>query len=365
VSVRDLRVHGNDLIAATHGRSFWVLDDVSLIRQVADSVTARASFLFQPATAVRWFSGGGRSLRAGQNPVGGAYIDYWLKSEPASKITLEFRDGSGKTIRSYESEPPKPDTLRTAHDSIGFRVRATLRDSVVYDFADSVVSARAGTNRFVWNLRYPGAKAMKNTLIDEGTLDGPVAPPGNYSVRLIAGKDTLVRQFAVIADPRVKSTTAELVRQFETIIKVRDKITEVSDYSVRIEDIQGQLDQRVTQSKDLAFAKRVDSAAAPLRKKFEAIRAELYEVGCHVDQCSLDQPMKLYNQLLTINAQIQAGDYAPTRQHLEMYADWSARVAEQLRKLEQLETNELAALNRLLQELQMPAVFVPAKKAIS
>jgi DNA-binding transcriptional MerR regulator len=206
---------------------------------------------------------------------------------------------------------------------------------------------------------------MKNTLKDEGTLDGPIAPPGNYSVRLIVRRDTLVRQFTVVADPRVKTTTAELVRQFEAVLKVRDKITEVSEHAVRVEDIQSQLDQRVTQSKELAFAKRVDSAAAPLRKKFEAIRAELYEVGCHVDQCSLDQPMKLYNQLMTINSQIQVGDYPPTKQHLEMFAEWSAKVAEQLRRLQQLEDSELAAFNRLMQELGLPAVFVAPRKTIS
>lgn len=365
VSVRDLRVHGNDLIAATHGRSFWAIDDLSLIRQLADSVMTRASFLFQPSTAVRWFSGRGRSLTAGQNPAGGAYIDYWLRSEPATKITLQFLDGAGKLIRSYESEPGKADTLRTPLDSLAYRTRSAMKDSVVYEAADSIVSARAGTNRFVWNLRYPGAKEMKNTLNDEGTLNGPIAPPGNYGVRLIVGRDTLARSFAVIADPRVKSTTAELVQQFETVLKVRDRITEVTDHSVRIEDIQGQLDQRVAQSKDLAFAKRVDSVASPLRKKFEAIRAELYEVGCHVDQCSLDQPMKLYNQLLTINSQIQAGDYAPTRQHLEMFAEWSAKVAEQLRRLQQLESSDLAAFNQLLKELGMPEVFVPVRKIAS
>ncbi len=365
VSVRDLRVQGNDLVAATHGRSFWAIDDLSLIRQLADSVTSRPSFLFQPATAVRWFAGGGSSLTAGQNPRGGAYIDYWLRTEPTSKITLEFLDGMGKTIRSYESDPGKPDTLRTAIDSLAYRTRAAMKDSVAYDVADSVVSARAGTNRFVWNLRYPGAKAMKNTLNDEGTLTGPIAPPGNYSVRFINGRDTLVRQFAVIADPRAKSTTAELVQQFETVLKVRDRITEVSDHAVRVEDVQGQLDHRVAQSKELAFAKRVDSAATPLRKKFETIRAELYEVGCHVDQCSLDQPMKLYNQLMTINSQIQLGDYAPTKQHLEMFAEWSAKVAEQLRRLQLLEENELAAFNQLLRELGMPAVFVPVRKIAS
>ena len=363
-SVRDLRVHGNDLIAATHGRSFWVIDDISSLRQLADSVTSRAAFLFQPSPAVRWFSGGGRSLTAGQNPAGGATIDYHLRKVPAGKVSLEFVDGSGRVIRGYSSEAPAADSAaRTAADSIGRRIRGTLRDSVVYEAADSVMSARVGGNRFVWNLRYPGAKSLANTTVDEGMHDGPIAPPGNYQARLIVGKDTLVRTFAVVADPRVKSTTAELTAQFDAVMRTRDQINAVVESSQRIEDIQSQLDQRVSQTKEQAYAKRVDSAATPLRKRFEAIRAELYEVGCHVDQCSLDQPMKLYNQLLTINSQVQTGEYPPTKQHGEMIADFAAKVAVQIGRLEQLEASELAAFNKLLQELGLPAVFVAPRKA--
>jgi photosystem II stability/assembly factor-like uncharacterized protein len=363
VSVRDLAVQGNDLIAATHGRSFWVLDDVSPLRQLGDSVTLRAAHLFQPAPAVRWFSGGGRSLTAGQNPAGGAYIDYYLRTPPAAKLSLEFLDEAGKLIRGYSSEAaPADSAARTVADSIGRSMRAARRDSVVYEPADSVLSARAGSNRFVWNLRYPGAKRLKNTLVDEGTHEGPIAPPGNYTVRLIVGKDSLTRRFAVVADPRVRTSTAELIAQFEAVMRTRDQINEVVESSQRIEDIQLQLDQRVRQTKEEPFGARVDSAAKPLRKKFEGVRAELYEVGCHVDQCSLDQPMKLYNQLLTINSQIQTGDYAPTRQHGEMIADFTAKVAEQLRRLQQLEASELAAFNKLLLELNLPAVFVPPRK---
>jgi hypothetical protein len=227
-----------------------------------------------------------------------------------------------------------------------------------------VVSARRGTNRFVWNLRYPPAKRLKNTTNDEGTFDGPVAPPGDYSVRLIVGRDTLIRRFAVVADPRVKTTTAELVQQFAMATRVRDRITDVVDGATRIEDIQSQLDQRVAQSKDLASAKRVADAVKPLRDKLETIRDSLYEIHCHVDQCSLDQPMKLYNQLLTINSQVQTGDYAPTRQHGEMVAEWSAKVGDELRKLQQLEDTDLTAVNKLLLEVQLPAVFVPPRKAV-
>jgi photosystem II stability/assembly factor-like uncharacterized protein len=362
-SVRDLRVHGNDLIAATHGRAFWAIDDISVLRQIADSVTARPVYLFQPSQAIRWVSGGGPSLTAGQNPRGGATIDYYFKAVPAGTVTLEFRDGAGKVIRSYTSDSVPKDSIKTATDSIARQARESMRDSVVYEPADSVVAARAGTNRFVWNLRYPGAKQLKNTLLDEGTLDGPIAPPGNYTVRLIVGKDTLSRQFALVADPRVKTPAAELARQFALALNVRDRITDVVDGATRIEDIQAQLDQRVSQSKGQAFASRVADAAKPLRAKLEAIRAELYEVGCHVDQCSLDQPMKLYNMLITMNSQVQTGDYGPTKQHGEMFADFSGKVGDQLKKLQALEDADLVAINKLLAELQLPLVYVPPRKA--
>ena len=362
-SVRDVRVHGNDLIAATHGRAFWVIDDISMLRQIADSVTTRSTYLFQPSQAVRWASGGGASLTAGQNPKGGAAIDYFLKTTATSTVTLEFRDGAGKVIRSYTSDSVPNDSIKTAADSVARKTREAMRDSLVYEPSDSIVAARAGTNRFVWDLRYPGPKRLKNTTLDEGSLDGPVAPPGNYSVRLIVGRDTLVRQFAVVSDPRVKTPPAELARQFALANNVTGRITDVTEGATRIEDIQAQLDQRVTQSKGQAYASRVADAAKPLRAKLEAIRAELYEVSCHVDQCSLDQPMKLYNMLITMNGQVQTGDYGPTKQHGEMFADFSGKVGEQLRKLQQLEDADLVAINKLLTELQLPAVFVPPRKA--
>jgi hypothetical protein len=99
-----------------------------------------------------------------------------------------------------------------------------------------------------------------------------------------------------------------------------------------------------------------------LREKLETVRTELYEVSCHVDQCSLDQPMKLYNILLTVALQVQTGDYAPTTQHGEMFGDFSNKVGEQLRKLQQIEDTDLAALNKTLSDLAVPAVFAPPKK---
>jgi hypothetical protein len=365
-SVRDLRVHDNDLIAATHGRGMWIMDDLSILRTMADSITAKATHLFPPAKAIRWAGGRGRGALAGENPPSGAYIDYWFKDAPKEKVTLEFLDAAGKVIRSYYSKEDKPDSAtKYANDSLAKLVDAARRDSVSHEPADSLVSIRPGSSRFVWSMRYPGAKELKNTVLDEGNLDGPVAPPGRYAVRLILGKDTTSRSFDIIADPRVKTPTVELVAQFEAALRVRDRLNDVVEGAQRIEDIQGQLDARTKQSTDQAFAKRVAEAAKALRVKLEAVRAELYEVGCHVDQCTLDQPVKLYNQLISLNYQVQQGDYAPTKQHGEIHTDLSGRADVQLKKLQQLEDTELSAFNKLLEELKIPGVYVPVKKVAS
>ncbi|HVZ50265.1 MAG TPA: glycosyl hydrolase, partial [Gemmatimonadaceae bacterium] len=126
-SVRDLTVHGNDLIAATHGRGFWVLDDVSMLRAMADSVTSRAAYLFAPAKAVAWAGYRSRSLTEGENPAGGAYVDYWFKEAPKEKVSLQFLDPSGKPIRTYTSDVTTPDSLPAPNDSLARAADAARR----------------------------------------------------------------------------------------------------------------------------------------------------------------------------------------------------------------------------------------------
>jgi hypothetical protein len=177
------------------------------------------------------------------------------------------------------------------------------------------------------------------------------------------GKDTLTRRFAIVADPRVKTTAAELQQQFDLAIKVRDRINDIVDAASRVESIQGQLDQRVSMTKDQSYAKRVSDVVKPAREKLETVRADLFEIGCHADQCTLDQPIKLYNIMLTIAGQVQTGDYAPTKQHADMFADFSSKVGDQQRRLQLIEDTDIAAVNKVLTELQVPLVFAPPKKA--
>jgi photosystem II stability/assembly factor-like uncharacterized protein len=365
VSVRDLKVHGNDLIAATHGRAFWVIDDLSPLRELTDAVRARPVHLFQPAQAVLWDGFGWRNGGGpGENPPPGALVDYWLKETPTAgtAVTVQFLDGKGTIIRSFSADNAPGDSA-AAKDSVAGRVVAL--DSLSYYAADSVPRLRPGTNRFFWNLRYPGIRRMRNTVIDEGHLRGPRVPPGTYTVRLIVGKDTSSRQFAVVADPRVTSTTADLTAQFEAAQRVRARITEIVDRVERLEDLQAQLDARVAQTKDQAYAKQVADAANAARAKLELVRDQLYEIGCHVDQCTLDMPVRLYNWFITLNSQVQQGAYAPTQQHGEIYTDLAGKLTTQLQIMDRIEQEDLRKFNELLQGLGIPSVFVKPKPPIS
>ncbi len=365
VSVRDLKVHGNDLIAATHGRAFWVIDDLSPLRELTDVVRAKPVHLFQPATAMLWDGSGWRNGgEAGENPPPGALIDYWLKTAPAAgtAVTLQLLDGKGTLIRSFVAAN-KPDSVTAGSDSIA--AKKVMTDSLAYYAADSIPRIRAGSNRFFWNLRYPNIRRLRNTVIDEGHTRGPRVPPGTYTVRLIVGTDSSSRQFAVVADPRATATTADLTAQFEAGQRVRARINEIVERVERLEDLQAQLDARVEQTKDQAYAKQVADAAKAARTKLEVVRDQLYEIGCHVDQCTLDMPVRLYNWFITLNAQVQQGAYAPTQQHGEIYTDLAAKLAAQLQVLDRIEQEDLRKFNELLQGLGIPSVFVKPKPPIS
>ena len=364
VSVRDLTVHGNDLIAATHGRAFWVIDDLSPLRELTSAVTTKPVHLFQPATAMLWDGGGWqRGGAAGENPPPGVLVDYWLRDTPkgGTPVTVQFLDAKGTVIRSFTAANAAADSA--PNDSIA--AAKVVTDSLSYYAADSIPRIKPGSNRFFWNLRYPDAREMRNTVIDEGFLAGPKVPPGSYTARLIVGRDTSSRTFAVIADPRATATTPELVAQFDAAMRVRTRINEIVERVERLEDLQSQLDARAAQAKDQAYAQQVTDAAKATRAKLEVVRDQLYEIGCHVDQCTLDQPVRLYNWFVTLNAQLQTGAYAPTQQHGEIYADLAAKLDVQLKAMDRIEQDDLRKFNEMLQGLGIPSVFVKPKPPIS
>jgi len=365
VSVRDLRVHDTDLIVATHGRSFWVLDDMAVLRGLSPEVQAKAVHLFAPTSAVRWGNVGGRGGNGvGANPRYGVNIDYWLKEKPASALTLQILESNGTVIRSFSSAPAaRPDSFGSAAADSAAKAARTVQEAeaLAYAPADSLVPARAGTNRFSWDLGYPDPRRIPNSIIDDGSGDGPTAVPGEYRVRLIAGRDTLVQAFTVRPDPRVTMTAAEYQAQFDAAKSVSARITSITEAVLRMQDLQRQLDERARQAASQPYAAEVRNAATALRKKIEAVRSEIYEVYTKADQATLNYPIKLYQMFLTLNGQVLEGTNPPTKQHGEIAGDLGGKLDVQLKILQGLEDKELSEFNQLLDKLGIPNVFAPKR----
>ena len=227
-SVRDLNVHGDDLVAATYGRGLWILDDLSPLRQVNIEVGSAGAHLFKPATAmrVRWDNHPDTPLSAdvsaGENPPDGAIIYYYLKSAPAREITLEIRDEHGQTVRQFTSKAPAPDNMP--------------KNVPDYWFAPpDVLSKNPGLNRFIWDLQWPHpatlAYSFRGVHLDyiEYTLPdhaiagktprdqppGPLVAPGKYEIVLTVDGKTSRQDLVVNLDPRVRVSSADLEAQVD------------------------------------------------------------------------------------------------------------------------------------------------------
>ena len=216
VSVRDLVVHGDDLVAATYGRAFWILDDLAPLRQLSDEVAKSEAFLFRPARAIRVRMNSNADtplppeMPAGENPPAGVVLDYYLKSEPKEEITLAVYDRSGQLIRQFSSKPQPPST----------EPPPDVPDYWLW--RPKPLPKRAGMNRFVWDLRYAPPPALRHSYPISALYQntppepqGPLVLPDDYEVRLTVNGRTHRRTVTVVQDPRVKTPPSALAEQLE------------------------------------------------------------------------------------------------------------------------------------------------------
>ncbi len=360
-AVRDLHIHGSDLIAATHGRAMWLLDDITPLRQLTDGVRGESVHLFTPDTVVRFAGGHARTETAGENPPDGVIVDYWLKRAlaPHDSARIEYIDAAGKVLRSFSSAPA-PDSITSAAAEKSRGMRSVEDDTLAFAPSDSTVTVRAGLNRFVWDLHYPDTREVKDVVNDEGSTRGPVIAPGAYTVRLTAGGKTYTQPFIVRGDPRLNTTQAEYDAQLALALEVQAKTNELSDAVERIVTIENALGERTGAAKGQSYAKRLSDAAKPMRDKLVAIRDSLVESHSHADQITLHYPVRYYNMLLSLAGMVQSADAAPTAQEGAIYRDIAPKVDQQIARLHAFESRDLAAFNALMRELNVPGVTMPA-----
>jgi hypothetical protein len=264
-SIRDLVVHENDLVVGTHGRSFWILDDVSPLRQLGEQVASSAAYLFEPATAyrVRWNNYTDTPVPqeepAGENPPDGAIIDYYLHSAAKGPVTLEITNSAGKLVRRYSSddEPPPP-----------------IEDSNVPDYwirPPATLSASAGMHRFVWDVHYPPPASLSFSYpisaIYKNTPRIPVgqwALPGVYTVKLTVDGKSYTRRLTLKMDPNVKAPSAVLAEQFALATRITDAMRKDYDALQEVRAFRAHLDSLKSSSDASPALDSLDRRAASL-----------------------------------------------------------------------------------------------------
>ena len=346
--IHDLVVKNSDLVLATHGRAFWILDDLSPLRQFADSVASEDMHLYQPATAYRIHMGEAqrRAMFAGKNPPSGAVIYYNLKQAPKQEVKIEILDAAGNVVRDYSSkkydpldEPLDPDDKKP----------------------EKQIKPEAGMNRFVWDLQYEQANRVPGYYLWEYNdgARGPLALPGNYQVRLTADGKSQTAPLEVKLDPRVNVSQGDLEKQFRLLLGVRDELNRVYDAVNQIQDVREQV-AALKKRLGPGASKSVLDAAGALDTKLIAVRDPLINLKISANEDSLAYPPGLDAKLAYLAMTVAGfGDSAPTESQSQEFDRLRKQAEEFLAQWGQVRDSDVAAIQKLALEQGIHAIYVP------
>jgi photosystem II stability/assembly factor-like uncharacterized protein len=377
VPIHDFVIKDNDLVVATHGRSFWILDDISPLRQVSDEVCEASVHLFQPRPTTRFLAAfsydmpptpgknfaflgpfqatyrqqeiaTGEKVRkyldAGQNPPDGAVIHYALKEQPQGGVALTFLTSSGQVIRTFSSEE-KEEQLRTVPDKDKEKKKKEPR-----------VPKATGANRFVWDLRYAPPTGIEGDKESEEIMKGPLVPPGVYQVQLALGDQIYTQSFAVLKDPRVASQE-DLQQQFDLIQAIRAKVSEVHEAINSLRSIRRQADEWEQRTRGLDIHESLATLGKSLKEKLSAIEEGLIQPKVKDQMDTLGEPMRLSAKLAALAGTVASADAPPTRQAGLLFDDLSAQVATLTRQLNEIIDTDVATYNTLVHDASLPALI--------
>jgi hypothetical protein len=324
--VADIEVQKNDLVIATHGRSFYILDDIDWLRQTTPETKGEAAHLFSPSPGI--------------HNVDDAVIDYYL-AKPADKVTIDVLDSAHKVVATFVSVPA------------GKKPSAEDDDSDDRRAGPKPPTTNAGINRFTWNLRYPGAYAFPGMILWGGNAKmGPVAVPGSYHVRLTANGVTQERDLTVEKDPRLDVTTEDLQKQFDLALKLRDQLSQADTIVSKIREIRNQADARVKADAELK------PQADALMAKLTVIEEAVYQVQNRSDQDPLNFPIRLNNYIAALARSVMSADSAPTAQAYVVETDLAGRLDVQQKAFDAVVQVDLARLNAALTKKQEAPITV-------
>ncbi len=345
VPIHDMVVKENDLVVATHGRSFWILDDLTQLHQITEKVANSDVFLFKPRDAYRMGGWGWPRPHVGQNPPGGSVIYYYLKKKPKDLVTLEFMDAEGNIIKKFTSR--RREGTETSAIPSRFQRGQSQR-----------VPAAEGMNRFIWNMRYPDAERVPGAVLWGGMLNGPAAVPGIYRVRLKVGEKTMTQSWGWKKDPRISTTQEDFQEQFGFLIKIRDKITEVNRAINQLRDVKKQIDDLATKIRSHKKGKEIIEVGMRLKKKLISVEDVLIQSKSKSGQDPLNYPILLDNKIAALASVVSRTDSRPTDGSYEVFNELAAEADVQLRKLKEILKTDLMAFNEIVKKADIPFILI-------
>jgi photosystem II stability/assembly factor-like uncharacterized protein len=326
--VHGVLVKGDDLVIGTHGRSFYVMDNINVLRQIGKETTDEPVVLFKPGDMTRSVSRG-------------VAVDYYLK-QPAEKVTIEFLDPQGKVIKAFTGTPA-PAAPATPPPPPQDGVRPPPPQPPV----------KQGLNRFVWDTRYPDATDFNGLIMWAGSVRGPASPPGPYHVRLTAAGQSKTQPFSILRNPKGSATDEDLSAQFMLASGISGKVSTANAAVLRIRGLKEQIADRVQKGND----PKLKAAGDALTEKLTAIEGEIYQYRNRSGQDPLNFPIKLNNKLAALQSIVESGDYRPTDQSQAVFKELSAQLDAQLAKLDALIRTDLTAFNLMVVKKKLAAII--------
>ncbi|MGH7655116.1 MAG: VPS10 domain-containing protein [Gemmatimonadaceae bacterium] len=334
VPVWDLIVVDDNLAIATHGRSFWILDHIEPLRQYSEKLVAGTDpILFRPAAAIR-----------GSNEP--ATIQYLLR-QPAQVVRIDVLDSKGALVRSYP-----PDTTNSPDEGRGGGGRGGRGGG-----ANTKPGKAEGMNTFAWDMRWAPAVSFPGMILWGGSMTGPEAAPGRYTVRLTADGHAVSAPLIVKRNPMHAATDADLEAQTALGLAIRDKVNEANTAVIKIRDLKKQVEDRLGKSSD-AHLKAVGDS---LSRKLSAVEEEIYQVRNQSGQDPLNFPIKLNNRLASLMGIVTRGDTRPTSNEAPIFSDLKVELKVQTDRMQQVLDKDLAAFNADLKRLGLATISATGK----
>ncbi len=350
--IHDLIVKDNSLVVATHGRSFWVLDNLAPVRQFSDDIRGKDFHLYTPDPAYRMQAGAHgpehASKVAGQNPPAGVPIYYALKEapKPGSEVKVEILDTAGAVVRSYSSL--RTELLDKPLDPDDHKPEKELKPE-------------AGLNAMVWDLRYQGAHRVPGYYLWDyvGGARGPLALPGRYQVRLTVSGQSQTVPVEVRLDPRVTVSQADLQQQFDLLRKDQEELNRVYDSVNQIEDVRAQLAGMKTRLPSDAGAKPILDSADALDKQLVQLRNELINLDITADEDSVSYPPGIDAKLAYLAVAVASADSTPTAAEQAEFEKLQKKTQQLQMQWSELQSHDLADFQKTVAAKGLSSILVP------